>query len=204
MAHLPNYETWQHGNDRTRIRIARENLRDNPHVVAQWFHLLFTLFKQELQFKRFKVVDEWHRYEWQGRGSTHNHGVYWVDGAPDPDELELSEPARRFYAAYWGIHVGAVNPQPGLARDDTRLGDAAEGRIEWITDTQRLQCALDLYDQAYTQWQEAIEDYGAEMAKWRIVRRIWEFNVVKANWDAGNTGIFAGTLTAEEIRLLRD
>lgn len=43
-----------------------------------------------------------------------------MDGAPDPDELELSEPARRFFAAYWGVHIGAVNPQPGVARDDAR------------------------------------------------------------------------------------
>jgi hypothetical protein len=33
--------------------------------------------------------------------------------------------------------------------------------------TDRLQCAFDTYDQAYVQWQEAIEDYTAYLEKGR-------------------------------------
>ncbi|EED12765.1 conserved hypothetical protein [Talaromyces stipitatus ATCC 10500] len=37
MRHLPDFEQWKAGTSSERIQIARDNLRDNPHIVAQWF-----------------------------------------------------------------------------------------------------------------------------------------------------------------------
>jgi hypothetical protein len=48
------------------------------------------------------------------------------------------------------------------------------------------------------------EDYPAQMSKWRIARRARKYNVAKANWQAGNTSICPGMLTAEDFRLLRN
>jgi hypothetical protein len=81
MQRMPQYEAWRAGSPTERTKIARENLRDNPHIVAYWFHARFQTFKREILYKKFNIVDEWYRYEWQGRGSSHCHGTYWVQGA---------------------------------------------------------------------------------------------------------------------------
>lgn len=50
------------------------------------FHIRYRDFKGHALYKKFLVVDEWNRY---GRGSTHNHGIYWIDNAPDLDLTTL-------------------------------------------------------------------------------------------------------------------
>jgi hypothetical protein len=50
--------------------------------------------------------------KWQARGSSHNYGLYWSDGAPDVSDLGISEATRRVFAEFWGIHVTAFNPEP--------------------------------------------------------------------------------------------
>ena len=62
MRHLPNYNEWCEGTAAERIRISRENLRNNPHIVAQWIHIRYTTFKNEVLYKKFNIVDEWNRY----------------------------------------------------------------------------------------------------------------------------------------------
>ncbi|KID81497.1 ATP-dependent DNA helicase PIF1 [Metarhizium guizhouense ARSEF 977] len=60
--------------------------------------------------QKFNLIDFWGRYEWQGRGSSHHHGLYWLSGHPDldPDNDE----SRTRFARVWGYHVSAVNPEP--------------------------------------------------------------------------------------------
>ncbi|EDN09817.1 predicted protein [Histoplasma mississippiense (nom. inval.)] len=110
---LPNYENWKNGTSSERIKIFRENICDNPAIVAHWFHLRFTIFKREVLTKKFDIVDEWDRYEWQGRGSTHCHGVYWINGSINSEVGRLDETARQAFADHWGIHISAQNPEPG-------------------------------------------------------------------------------------------
>jgi ATP-dependent DNA helicase PIF1 len=38
MRHIPRYEEWKAAPSDQRVRIARENLRDNPHIVAYHFY----------------------------------------------------------------------------------------------------------------------------------------------------------------------
>jgi hypothetical protein len=40
MRHMPDYEGWESATSAERIRIARVNLRDNPHIAAYWFDLV--------------------------------------------------------------------------------------------------------------------------------------------------------------------
>ncbi|CAE6994928.1 ATP-dependent DNA helicase PIF1 [Pyrenophora teres f. teres] len=112
MQHMPRYEEWKAASSDVRVRIARENLRDNPHIVAFHFHRRLQVFSEEVLRDKFNMVDFWNRFEWQARGSTHNHGLWWSDGAPDAAGLDLSEEAREAFAKFWGIHVTAINPEP--------------------------------------------------------------------------------------------
>ncbi|OQD62069.1 hypothetical protein PENPOL_c014G03959 [Penicillium polonicum] len=102
MCHLPNYPEWLAGDAATRRRIARNNLQNNPHIIAQWFDIRFRLFQDKVLKRLFSVSDSWSRYEWQGRGSVHNHALYWIRGCPDLDLLDLSWNNRRMQV-YWGM-----------------------------------------------------------------------------------------------------
>ncbi|EED14664.1 conserved hypothetical protein [Talaromyces stipitatus ATCC 10500] len=111
---MPRYQEWQQGTSSERIKISRENLRENPHIVANWFHIRFAAFRKELLDKKFKVKDYWYRYEWQGRGSVHVHSLYWLEDAPKSEIAQLSEPFRQAFTDFWSARISALNPQPGV------------------------------------------------------------------------------------------
>jgi hypothetical protein len=94
------------------MRIARSNLRDNPHIVAHWFHFRFKTFKEMVLNKKFRIVNAWDRYEWQGRGSTHNYGVFWLEAEPSPEVEEVDDATRTEFANWWGLYISAWNPEP--------------------------------------------------------------------------------------------
>jgi hypothetical protein len=73
--------------------------------ILYWFHTRFQVFRREVLHNKFNVVGDWYRYEWQGRGSSHCHGTYWSEGAPDPEDAQLSDAAREAFAKWWGIHI---------------------------------------------------------------------------------------------------
>ena len=112
MRHMPRYEEWRNGTPEVRNRIARMNLKENPHIAAYWFHVRFSLFKREVLSQKWKIEDNWCRYEWQGRGSSHTHGLYWISNAPDSEVQRMSPAQRSAFAAKWGILIKAVNPEP--------------------------------------------------------------------------------------------
>jgi ATP-dependent DNA helicase PIF1 len=86
--HLPEYHSrWQPGDQKQRLRLVRDNVRDNPMVVAYHFHRRLEVFFQTVLFPKFNIVDHCHCYEWQARGSSHSHGLYWIDGIPNPGQL---------------------------------------------------------------------------------------------------------------------
>lgn len=112
MVHLPRYDEWRVGTPAERIRIARANLRDNPLIVAYWFHFRFETYKKIVLTKKFGVRDTWDRYEWQGRGSTHDHAVFWLDGAPSPEVDGLDEATHTKFTKWWALYISAWNPEP--------------------------------------------------------------------------------------------
>ncbi|KAJ5142497.1 uncharacterized protein N7515_001284 [Penicillium bovifimosum] len=91
MRHLPRYQEWVQADANQRARIARENLRDNPHIAAYWFDFRWRTFLNTVLKEKLNVSDYWSRYEWQDRGSTHAHSILWVESAPDGDRLLTSE-----------------------------------------------------------------------------------------------------------------
>ncbi|CAI7566282.1 unnamed protein product [Penicillium viridicatum] len=56
MCHLPNYPEWLAGDAATRRRIARNNLQNNPHIIAQWFDIRFRLFQGKVLKRLFSVM----------------------------------------------------------------------------------------------------------------------------------------------------
>jgi ATP-dependent DNA helicase PIF1 len=108
------WNEYSEGDRDRRVRLSREFLRDNPAIGAYHFHRRFELFRRKVLDVKFCIEDYWNRYEWQSRGSPHNHGLYWVKDAPSADQLPaLSEELRRAFVDFWGIHVSALNPFEG-------------------------------------------------------------------------------------------
>ncbi|KAM4067671.1 PIF1-like helicase [Hirsutella rhossiliensis] len=81
--HMPRYEEWLGASEPERMALSRT---------------------------KFNVTDYWGRYEWQGRGSPHNHGLYWMENGPVADMRD--ETARDLFARTWGFHITAINPEP--------------------------------------------------------------------------------------------
>ncbi|KAJ9297950.1 hypothetical protein DTO271G3_4171 [Paecilomyces variotii] len=112
ICHMPYYNDWKAGSASERIRIARDNLRNNPHIATYWFKYRYNTFRKEVLNKKFGIVNYWCRYEWQGCESTHNHGLYWLSTAPSPESANYPLGQDEF-ARWWGKHVSAVNPPRG-------------------------------------------------------------------------------------------
>ncbi|KJZ74108.1 hypothetical protein HIM_06354 [Hirsutella minnesotensis 3608] len=108
--HLPQFQDWQEVSEQQRMGMSSKLLRDNPHIAAWHFYRRFGLFRDIVLKQKFNVTDFWNRYEWQGRGSSHCHGLFWMDGAPSVD-LE-KEHVRQEFARVWSFHVTAFNPEP--------------------------------------------------------------------------------------------
>ncbi|KAF6820018.1 hypothetical protein CSOJ01_01086 [Colletotrichum sojae] len=94
MKHMPRFEQWKNSTPIQQMQIARENLRDNPHIAAHLFVRRSQLFRQEVLAKKYCIVDYWDRYEFQGRGTS-----------------------RREFSEAWGGHVSAHNPEPNRVFD---------------------------------------------------------------------------------------
>ena len=92
---MPKYERWIASEDRARMALSRRLLKENPHIAAWHFHMRSKVFREVVLAKKFNLRDWWHRYKWQGHGSTHNHGLYWFSNAPIPD-MATSETRAEF------------------------------------------------------------------------------------------------------------
>ncbi|KJZ68018.1 hypothetical protein HIM_03883 [Hirsutella minnesotensis 3608] len=108
--HMPRYGEWLRASEPERMALSRYLLRQNPHIAAFHFHRRYCLFRDVVLRTKFNVTDYWDRYEWQGRGSPHNHGLYWMENGPVADMGD--EAARDLFARTWGFHITAVNPEP--------------------------------------------------------------------------------------------
>ncbi|XP_044718863.1 PIF1-like helicase domain-containing protein [Hirsutella rhossiliensis] len=111
--HMPRYGEWLRVSEPERMALSRYLLRQNPHIAAFHFYRRYCFFRDIVLRKKFNVTDYWDRYEWQGRGSPHNHGLYWMKEGPAADMED--EAARDLFARTWGFHITAVNPEPQLA-----------------------------------------------------------------------------------------
>ncbi|KAJ3455383.1 hypothetical protein MRS44_013983 [Fusarium solani] len=89
--HMPRFQEWKAAPEAARMALSRKLLRDNAHIAAYHFHKRYTLFRTIVLKQKFNLTDFWGRYEWQGRGSSHHHGLYWLNGHPDldPDDVQF-------------------------------------------------------------------------------------------------------------------
>lgn len=92
------------------MALSRRLLRENPHIAAWHFYSRTQHFKDIVLKQKFNMDDWWGRFEWQGRGSSHCHGLPWGTDSPPPD-METEE-SRAEFARCWSYHVTAVNPKP--------------------------------------------------------------------------------------------
>ena len=114
--HMPEYAAWRAADDdKQRMSRSHRLLRENPHIAAWHFHARNKLFVNVVLKKKFNLMDYWFRYEWQGRGSSHSHGLFWFDGNPQVDLLSAT--SREEFAKAWGRHVTALNPNSAQGAD---------------------------------------------------------------------------------------
>jgi ATP-dependent DNA helicase PIF1 len=146
---MPRYEQWLAADDDGKYAIAQQNLRENPHIAAFHFFLRWRAFFEEYLKPRLGIKYWWYRFEWQGRGSTHVHGLYWLHGAYSaPLQGFLNDQEKQQFVQFWGVHCTAFNPQPRsqeeVAQDRRKEKDrrneqrrrrrqGLESRIEQIT-----------------------------------------------------------------------
>jgi len=107
--HMPRYDEWLAATEPVQLRISRENLRDNPAIAIHHFVKRKQEFMDKVLAPKFGITDDWHRLEFQGRGSGHDHGLAWVQGGIVPDLT--SEQSRREFSELHGLHVSAMNPE---------------------------------------------------------------------------------------------
>ena len=108
--HMPRYNEWKVADGQRKYAISMASLKDSPHIAAYHFHFRFDTFLGHVLKPKFRITDYWYRYEWQARGSTHMHGLFWVDGSP-ASQL-TTEAMRESFAQFWGNTVTALNPAP--------------------------------------------------------------------------------------------
>ena len=95
--------------------INAQNVNNNPALTAWWFQKRFNVYFRKVVSPLLKVKDHCFRFEWQHRGSSHVHGLIWLDGAPSVDDLDLENVVSvRGFLDFWQSRVSANNPGPDL------------------------------------------------------------------------------------------
>jgi len=92
-----------------RLRRNRIALNENPTAVSWYVSKRWQRFFSIVLRPFFRLVDYWHRWEWQARGSGHTHDLGWPEGAPDLSSMpeDLREAA---VCEFWGPMLSAINP----------------------------------------------------------------------------------------------
>ena len=111
MRHLPRYKEQKAALSNQRVCIARDNLRNNPHIIAYYFYQRLQVFTDKVLKDKFNIINYQKRFEWQARGSSYSHSLYQSNSVPNVSELGFSNAARKLFAKFQGIHVTAFNPK---------------------------------------------------------------------------------------------
>jgi hypothetical protein len=59
-------------------------------IVSAFFNERAEFLIGKIVDPELNILDFWHRFEWQHRGSTHVHGFLW-QGAPNVDEISVDD-----------------------------------------------------------------------------------------------------------------
>ncbi|KAG6020648.1 hypothetical protein E4U19_006229 [Claviceps sp. Clav32 group G5] len=144
LRYFKDYDAWKKADPTQRIKIARNFLRENPHLATEHFQQRLDSFFRVVLKEKFGYTDYWIRYELQGRGSVHAHWFIWT---PETHTLDLnSEQSRNDYARFSGPHLTAINPDSmrvaaptahGAIQSRTREGSRAVLTLDCRTEQDR-------------------------------------------------------------------
>ena len=114
--HLPDSEPT--GTELSCHGVAFRAFKRNSHIVGGYSQVRFKKFLTVVLKPSFNIVDCWHMWEPQFRGTAHNHGIYWC---PYAGEKEVStENQCQTFAEWWepkarnlarGFRVMRAQPQ---------------------------------------------------------------------------------------------
>ena len=90
--HWPElHDLFMQNNENTSSEERRQNVINNPHIVDWFFTQRLESFIKSWLYDTLDAEWHWFRYEYQGRGSIHCHGIAKLKN--DPDLCKLSETA---------------------------------------------------------------------------------------------------------------
>ena len=114
--HMPN-QPQPGATEAERQRVTARNINENPALAAYWFYRRWNLFFTSVLKPLFRITEWWFRYEWQHRGSSHVHGLFWMKDAPSPDKLDIEKPDTvEQFLSFWSSRVSAVHPGMNVER----------------------------------------------------------------------------------------
>lgn len=71
---------------------SRNNaVKENPAIADWFFYHRIVEFIKVFYVDMLHAADYWYRFEYQHRGSPHVHGLAWLSGAPNVDEIYQDE-----------------------------------------------------------------------------------------------------------------
>ena len=85
---------------------------ENPALADWFFYHRIMEFVKAFYIGVLGVRDYWLRFEWQHRGSPHVHGLAWLPGTPDVEQLcEVSDETPKEEITKHAVHlVSTINP----------------------------------------------------------------------------------------------
>lgn len=102
---------------------------ENPAVSDWFFSCRIQKYIETYYVGIMNVADYWFRFEWQHRGSPHVHGVAWIQGAPDAEQV-LASPdnnAKQHFIEYMDKIVNTMNP--GVLPDGSDMDSAPPPQV---------------------------------------------------------------------------
>ena len=109
---MPHDGEFQSDDPAQAAKNRRQDLIENPHIAAWFFHERFQSFFKNVLVPKWKIDDFWYRYEWQHRGSVHVHGIAKVNGAPEMDWAAMKNDPEKMeeFVSYVDSMVTTMNP----------------------------------------------------------------------------------------------
>ena len=114
----------------------RQNVINNPHIVVWFFTKRLESFIKYWLYNTLDAKWHWYRFEYQGRGSIHCHGIAKLKN--DPDLCELTNIALKGYLAEKLKNESNNDPTPELGLEIAAGNKASETvcqYVDWLLTT---------------------------------------------------------------------
>ena len=114
----------------------RQNVINNPHIVDWFFTKRLESFIKYWLYNTLDAKWHWYRFEYQGRGSIHCHGIAKLKN--DPGLCELTNIALKGYLAEKLKNESNIDPTPELGLEIAAVNKASETvcqYVDWLLTT---------------------------------------------------------------------